>query len=89
MSCTCLETNWMDGKGHDLGCPLASGRHCPLDTEGGEELREIELLEMAIKRGVHKACSSAVSGGRMMATEVSILNWIESELAALRGGKVP
>jgi hypothetical protein len=23
MSCTCPETNWMDGKGHDLGCPLA------------------------------------------------------------------
>lgn len=22
MSCTCPETNFMDGKGHDLGCPL-------------------------------------------------------------------
>jgi hypothetical protein len=21
--CNCPETNWMDGKGHDLGCPLA------------------------------------------------------------------
>lgn len=22
MSCTCPETNWMDGKGHSAGCPL-------------------------------------------------------------------
>ena len=22
MSCSCPETNWMDGKGHDPGCEL-------------------------------------------------------------------
>lgn len=49
MSCTCPETNWMDGKGHDLGCPLRKQEsprgleHRPLMFNAeGEEIRGLK-----------------------------------------------
>ena len=65
-SCVCPETNWMDGKGHDVGCPLYRERKRP-DAPVTE--RELMIAEDWL-RGMEDPTLMASGATRMILAQL-------------------